>query len=108
VKGIAHSKAVRNRLPITRLSVLLLFLLLFSAYIVALTSCGQRGLGHSGPAHAAEVVDRAEHDLSNFNRIIGSVVLIAGTLFVIYLMKKNGKRGIRRKIHIRHTRQERP
>ena len=107
MKGIAHQKGVRNRPAIKRLSVLLLFLLLFSAYIVALTSCGQRGLGHSGPAHAAEVVDRAEHDLSNFNRTVAAVVLIGGFLFVIYFIKRNGKTGGRRKGCGRPARRER-
>jgi hypothetical protein len=83
-----------------KLIVFLLFLFLFSGYIISLTSCGREDTRDAGASRAAEVVDEAERTLSIFNKTIAAVVLIGGSLFAIYCVKRCSKKMRRRKTGI--------
>jgi ABC-type Fe3+ transport system permease subunit len=80
------------------LMVFLLFLFLFSGCIISLTSCQKRGSGHAGASRAAEIADEAGRTLSIFNGTIAAAVMIGGSLFIIYCVKRSNKTRRRRKI----------
>ena len=92
------------RAALTKLLIFLLFLFLFSGYIISLTGCGREGTRDAGASRAAEVVDGAERTLSIFNKTIAAVVLIGGPLFAIYWVKRCGKTMRRRKTAMRRQR----
>jgi hypothetical protein len=71
--------------------VFLLFLFLFSGYIISLTSCQKGDTRHAGASGAAETADEAERNLATFNRTVAAVVLIGGSLFAIYCVKRSSK-----------------
>jgi uncharacterized membrane protein len=81
--------------------VFLLFLFLFSGYIISLTSCGKGGAQGAGASGAAETADEAERTLSIFNGTIAAVVLVGGSLFAIYCVKRGRKTRCQRKTGIR-------
>jgi hypothetical protein len=101
VKRDAYRGKAGKCVPLMEGMVFLLFLFLFSGYIISLTSCQKGGAEHAGASRAAETADEAERTLSIFNRTIGAVVLIGGSLFAIYCVKRSSKTRRRRKTGIR-------
>ncbi len=101
LKTHAYHGGARTRVPLMKVMVFLLFLFLFSGYIISLTSCQKGDAQGAGASRAAETADEAERTLSIFNRTIAAVVLIGGSLFAIYCVKRSGKTRCRRKTGIR-------
>jgi hypothetical protein len=82
--------------------VFLLFLFLFSGYIISLTSCQQGGAEQRGGAsRAAEIADQAERNLATFNRAVAAAVLVAASLFAVYCVKRGSKTRRRQKTGVR-------
>ncbi len=104
MKKTACPGKARKRVPHVVLIVFMLFLFLFSGYIISLTGCGREGTRDAGASGAAEVVDGAERTLSIFNKTIAAVVLIGGPLFAIYWVKRCSKTMRRRKTAMRRQR----
>lgn len=100
--GIAHRKAAKKRVS-SVLPTMLLALLLFSGCIAVQAGWEKGGGGRSGPPDAAQT---AERDLSTFNKAVASAVLIGGSLFVIYYVRRHTKTGSRRKARVRTARRE--
>lgn len=97
MKASAYPKGVKNRLPLMQLMMLLLFFLLFSGYVLTLTSYGNGGTRHSEPPNAAETADQADWNLATYNRTVAVGLLIGGSFFIIYCVKRSGKMRGRRK-----------
>jgi len=105
VKTHVYRGGASKRVPLMKVMAFLLFLFLFSGYVVSLTSCQKGGAQGAGASGAAETADEAERTLSIFNGIIAAVVLIGGSLFAIYCVRRSSKArrwrktGIRRQVH---------
>lgn len=107
MKRVAYHGDAGKRARLMKLMAFLLFLFLFSSYIISL-SCEKGGARYGGASGAAEIVDKAERDLSTFNLTIAAVVLVCGSLCIIYCVRRSSKTGRRRKSGDRLTRQGRP
>ena len=105
MKRDAYPGKAGKRVPLMKAMAFLLFLFLFSGYIISVTSCRKGGAQGAGASGAAETADEAERTLSIFNGIIAAVVLIGGSLFAIYCVRRSSKArrwrktGIRRQVH---------
>lgn len=68
--------------------VLLLFFLLFSGYIISLTSHGKEGTRQPGESYQVadteRVVEDADRTLAIFNRTIAIVALVGGSAWACY------------------------